>query len=340
MAIYCVHGTFAGTDALGMFTELARFAPGLSRSLSNFGKQTFNLIAGESGNYTQRFARELQEHVSQGAGRHIPVELFHWSSQNNHIARADGAVRLICDLADLAELSVKEPSDDAPLPRVQLWGHSHGGNVFSLMTNLLGKDEERREAFFEAAGAFYRTWLGSRIDMPDWEKAREILRDADHPLRQLQLDIVTFGTPVRYGWDTDGYANLLNFINHQPPPKGEEHQAPVPMRVIPMFRGKDGDYVQQIGIAGSNFMPLPLFPRTLQADLRLDKFLEENLKSENLLRRLKNGTRVPEEGTTLLVHYKDSAFQPRLMGHAAYTRRGWLPFHCREIAARFYGAET
>ena len=339
LAVYCVHGTFAGTDAMGLFTELARVAPGLSRSLSRLGKQTFNLIAGESGNYTNRFAREFQQFISEGAGKEVPVHLFCWSSQNNHIGRADGAVRLLCELAEVAEKAAEDRNGSPTLPRVILWGHSHGGNVFSLLTNLLGKDEEKRQEFFEATRTFYRSWLSDSIDMPDWEQAQEVLSEPDHPVRQLQVDIVTFGTPVQYGWDADGYANLLNFINHQPPPGGKEHLAPVPLKIIPMFRGIDGDYVQQIGIAGSNFIPVPLFVRTLQADLRLNKFLKDGLDSESIFKRLKAGTRVPDEGTTLLVDYQESAFQPRLMGHAAYTRRCWLPFHCREVATRLYGAE-
>ncbi len=40
--------------------------------------------------------------MAAGAERTIPVRQFHWSSQNNHIARADGAVRLIAELARLA----------------------------------------------------------------------------------------------------------------------------------------------------------------------------------------------------------------------------------------------
>lgn len=33
-------------------------------------------------------------------------------------------------------------------------------------------------------------------------------------IRQVHLDIVTFGTPPRYGWG-DGKYNLLNIINHR-----------------------------------------------------------------------------------------------------------------------------
>ena len=29
---------------------------------------------------------------------------------------------------------------------------------------------------------------------------------------------MTFGTPIRYGWDSGGYARLLHFIHHRPAP--------------------------------------------------------------------------------------------------------------------------
>ena len=56
-------------------------------------------VIGETGNYTPGYAQTFQDGLTHAAGREIPVELFHWSSQNNHIGRADGAVRLIARLA-------------------------------------------------------------------------------------------------------------------------------------------------------------------------------------------------------------------------------------------------
>ena len=97
-----MHGTFAGGDGLGLLTELARFAPGLSKSLSRLGKRAVDFVAGETGNYTSEYAAAMQAGLSEGAGRTIPVRLFNWSSQNNHVGRADGAVRLLDELARLA----------------------------------------------------------------------------------------------------------------------------------------------------------------------------------------------------------------------------------------------
>lgn len=327
-----MHGTFVGDDFFGLTTELSRFLPSLGNRLGRCRKRLIESIAGETGNYTREFAHSLERGLAKGAGHSIPVRLFRWSSQNNHIGRADGAVRLIDELADLAT-----KSDSGEL-RIQLWGHSHGGNVMALASQLLGTDLQGRDAFFTAAESFYRPWVRKHSDMPRWVRVRELLDAPSHPVRRLQLDMVTFGTPIRYGWNAIGYANLLHFIHHRPPLEGQAYHAPIPLKLTRAFRALDGDYVQQIGIAGTNLMPLPCALRSWLADWRLDQFLEAEVKREGLIPRIRHATRVPEEGTTLLVDYQgiEPSFFRHIAGHALYTRRKWLPFHCREIASHFY----
>ncbi|GAJ02451.1 unnamed protein product, partial [marine sediment metagenome] len=194
VGVYCAHGTFAGNDALGLLTELARFAPGVSKSLSRLGKQTVDWVAGETGNYTPAYVSTMQKGLSAGAERTIPVRLFNWSSQNNHIGRADGAVRLLDEVARFAEsLELDEFSPAGP-PRIVLWGHSHGGNVFSLLTNLLGSDSETRREFFKASRSFYQPCIRNNVDLPVWPRVIDLLENPDHPLRRVALDVVTFGT--------------------------------------------------------------------------------------------------------------------------------------------------
>lgn len=338
VAIYCVHGTFVGNDALGLLTELARFTPSLSEALGQFGKQTVDRVVGESGNFTPEYAAAMEAALGDGAGRSIPVRRFNWSSQNNHIGRADGAVQLLVELAELAHrLPDSQLATDLP-SRVLLWGHSHAGNVFALLSNLLASDAEKRQSFFRAARCFYRRLFSRRVDMPAWARAEQLLGEAEHPLRRLALDVVTFGTPIRYGWDTGGFANLLHFVNHRPVAGRPDYLAPKTIDPRRLLTAADGDYVQQIGIAGSNLIPNFFAIRTLISDRRLSKLLEHNLRRERLTTRMGYGMRVPEVGETLLVDYPDSetAIHRQLLGHAVYTRQKWLPFHLEQVAAHFY----
>ena len=336
-AVFVVHGTFVGNDALGLLTELRRFAPRLAEALRGISKGVVDAVIGETANYTPTFARTFQDGLTQAARRIIPVELFYWSSQNNHIARADGAVRLIAQLARLSEqFTDEELASDMP-PRVLLWAHSHGGNVLALLTNLLAADRQSRQAFFDAARVFYTPWLRKQADMPAWAHVEELL-ETDARVRRLPLDIVTFGTPIRYGWDHGGYSQLLHFVNHRPSDQLPAFRTHHPLRPLDLLRATHGDYIHQIGIAGTNLGPLPLLVRTYLADRRLQRVVQSHISWRWLLRNYALGQRVPDDGSTLLVDYHDAGGDVwhHLAGHAAYTRRCWLPFHLTEIARRFY----
>lgn len=339
VAVYLVHGTFAGNDILGLLTELARYARGLSEALRKVGKGALDAVIGETGNYTAEYAAHLEEHLSAGAKRSIAVRRFNWSSHNNHVGRADGAVRLIGELADFAAKMPAYQLESNPPPRVQLWGHSHGGNALALATNLLAGIAEDRRAFFHAARTFYRRWFSGNIDVPEWPAVEALLFDADHPLRKLRLDWVNFGTPVRYGWEPAACDKLLHVTNHQPVVPGADWLAAYPPDVLRVLTAPNGDFVQQIGIAGTNLPPNPITLRTFLADWRLRGVVERDLKRQWLRTRLKRGVRVPNAGTTLLVDYDDpeTLVVRHLAGHACYTRSRWAPLHCELVAKEFYG---
>lgn len=372
-AVYLIHGTFAGNDALGLLTELNRWAPRASESLRRLTKGVVDFVAQEMGNYTPAYATRLEQILSDAAGRVIPVRRFNWSSHDNHVGRADGAVRLVDELANLALTlpSISPPAPSAAAgrageggaagtrfktpppapphqgegsrgkvlpPRVLLWAHSHGGNVLALVSNLLGGDNASRREFFHAARSFYRRWQSSRVDLPAWQRVEDLLVSSTHPLRKLQLDMVTFGTPVRYGWEASGYAKLLHVINHCPFDERRDWLAPFPPRWRRVLRAADGDFIQQVGIAGSGLPPNPLAFRTIVANRRLRKFLAGDVPGW-LISRLRARTRVPNEGPALLVDYADPAIFPtHLFGHAAYTRSRWLPLHLEMMAHELYGA--
>ena len=104
-----------------------------------------------------------------------------------------------------------------------------------------------------------------------------------------------------------------------------------------MKRAADGDYVQQLGIAGTNVVPSLFAWRARLADRRLDRLVQAGLP-EGRAERFQAGAIVPEEGTTLLVDYgrPQGSITQHQAGHAVYTRKEWLLFHAEEVARRLY----
>ena len=324
-AILLVHGTFAGNDALGVVRKLSRIWPDVGRTLRKRNKEWFDWLVKDAGNYTQAYAEQLSVASDQG----IHVERFNWSSENHHIGRADGAVGL---LHRLGELDEKLP----PGSRVQIWAHSHGGNALALLSNLLGGDAEKRRQFFDAGRPYYRWPLIGREDFPVWGEVQRKL-DSGWTIAD-RLDLVTFGTPIRYGWDRRGYRRLLHFVNHKP--IGEQpHLAALPQSLDDLLSCRGGDYIQHFGIAGTNARPGLLAWRAGWADRRLNRILQSGVRKRDFWRRIKVGARVPEQGETLLVDYGQAKGKPLedVFGHAVYTREEWLAFHLSEIVNRLYG---
>ena len=332
VAVYLVHGTFVGPDTLGVLAELARLFPKASASVRRIITRIVDHLTGDAGNYTGSFAQCFESTINSDGGPRIPVKLFHWSSENHHLGRADGAVRLINELC-----SLEVPRGG----RILLWGHSHAGNVFALMTNLLAGDRQAVDEFFKAAEVYYRWPIVGCVDIPVWKGVRDRLTGQSPPLVDVPLDVVTFGTPIRYGWDSTGYSQLLHFVNHRPAEGCPEYRAPFPPKIDNVFSAVDGDYVQQLGIAGTNIMPSVFAWRAWLADNRLNDLLESGQREGRPLDQFKAGAIVPDEGTTLLVDYglPEDTIAQHHAGHAIYTKRGWLLFHAEEVARRFYGLE-
>ncbi len=331
-AVYLIHGTLAGTDAHGWTGQLQRVLPSLGLTLRRQQKRLVDSIVGEVGNYTGDFARRFEAAINESNEAKIPVRLFLWSSENNHIGRAHAAIRLIDELTT---------AKSEPDQRILICGHSHAGNVLALMTNVLAGNQAARARFFAAARGHS---VQSELNEDLAELARRIedqLIRNDKPPLAASLDLVTFGTPIRYGWDVDGYANLLHFVNHRPAAGLPEYQARVPQTFDEMRRaaqGDYGDYIQQTFVAGTDLLPNLLNWRARRADRELHQLLEPGHRKRDLWERIKVGPRVAADGTTLLVDYThgDPQGARQLAGHGVYTTIRWLPFHAREIAARFY----
>ena len=330
-AVYLVHGTFVGMDVLGILGELARVMPRAGNAMRRLVAQVVTQITGDAGNYSAAYARIMHEALNPPGSRPLPVRLFHWSGENHHLGRADGAIRLLAELADHWH------SDGS---RVLLWGHSHGGNIFALISNLLAGPREAIDRFFRATEVYWRWPVLKCVDIPVWNQVRQMLMGETRcPIDARRLDFVTFGTPVRYGWNPAGFGRLLHFVHHRPVPGLPEYRAPFPPKWHRVVAGADGDYVQQLGIAGTDFMPSVLFVREWLADHRLRSILcDENIDAGGMLQRFRAGRIVPDAGTTLLVDYGPPQGGPirHLAGHAVYTRKKWMLFHLEESVRRLY----
>jgi hypothetical protein len=210
--------------------------------------------------------------------------------------------------------------------------------VFALLTNLLGGDIESRREFFQAARCHYHSPIFRWVDLPTWQRMEKLLLANDPVLPGVTVDIATFGTPLRYGWETAGYGHLLHFVNHRPSEGIPEYLVPFPPNAEEMIAATSGDYVHSLAIAGTDFTPSLFSARGLLANERLRRLLQPGLRKRDLLERLRMGCRVAHEGHTLLVDYGPETVGPvkHIVGHAVYTRSEWMSFHAGQIANQFY----
>jgi hypothetical protein len=328
-AIYLLHGGLAATDAIDLLRSLARTFPSAANVLRRITGELSHSSAPDAGSYTGTFARDFERALNHTGGARIPVRLFEWSHENNHLGRADAAVRLVAQLAT---------TDLERSGRILVWAHGHAGNVLALATHLLAHDREAAAAFFSAAEVYYRWPLLGWIDIPLWRRLHSLLDERAARLANLSLDLVTFGTPVLYGWNHAGYRRLLHFVYHRPAAGLPAYRAPFPPEPERVLRAADGDYVQQLGIAGTDVPPSLFAWRARLADRRLGQVFQAGLSETPAVERFRAGTRVAESGTTLLVDY--GATRGHLGnhrgGHAVYSRPEWLLFHAEETARRFY----
>lgn len=331
VAVYLVHGTFTGNDTGGFIRQLGRLVPTAREWLQQLAKQTVDRLVQDYGNYTQRYQMEMEQAINADATTSIPVRRFTWTGENHHFGRADGAVRLI------DEIQMQLASSEG---RVLFWGHSHAGNVFALMTNLLATDRPTRQRFFRAARGYFLS--GRSYDTDAWQRVHKVLLHSDeNPLQNVRLDYVTFGTPIRYGWDTDGYGRLLHFVFHRPTSGNPEHLASFPLTVEQIRDVSGGDIAQQLGIAGTNLPPNFFNLGTWLANRRLGRILQEGVRSRDLVSHLRTGTRIAEEGTSLLVDYgtPPEHWSRHLLGHAVYTQRDWMLFHAEQVVKWMYRSQ-
>ena len=346
--VIVVHGTFVGNDPFAVAETLKSLGSGvpligeqlekMAEMIQQNTQPVTNSVIQDMGTYTEVFRDQFQSLV----GDDPVVELLNptWSSQNHHFARADLAVRLV------HQMLMRPPM---PGQRILLWGHSHAGNAFAVLTNLLANERNSVDQFFAAVG---------EQEEPHWETVQNALRSVGgpHPLSQSVV-IVAFGTPVRYGWDVHGCAQLIHVLHHRP------HDPATPFLTKPLFPPQTlpdvmsatwGDWIQAFAVAGTDVVSAA----TLDENDRLTNLLERNLaepvheldtrfiptaRLRNTCYRWKQGTRCHTDGLNLLLNYQPSGesvlglpLESTVFGHGVATTVKWLPAHLRLVLDSLY----
>ncbi|MBX2812387.1 MAG: hypothetical protein KTR25_11280 [Myxococcales bacterium] len=290
-----VHGTFVGNDPFSILRALQGLSPKLHQSvepmIGAMMKKAGDFVAQDAGNFSHRWVQRFQ------TATEVPSSLFVWSSENTHAARLVGAIQLAKHLT--STVCVNKPEAD---PRILLIGHSHAAQVFSILLQLIYA-VDHSSVLLKVASI-----LGEDI---------EALGRQLEQLRPFEIDVVTLGAPVRYGWPKPIWPRLLHIINH----RGDTPQAG---SWEGLLTTRDGDYLQQLGVAGSD---LPAFTADLRTiNLTLDDVLGPGWHPKRWFENLQYRRRIHQGGFTLLVNYQDhsSIGLPNCIstnfGHAIYTR--------------------
>jgi pimeloyl-ACP methyl ester carboxylesterase len=283
---------------------LSALGLGLLPTLRRLSKIPSDRMLRDLGNYTAEYVALFEKSLGGG----IPATRFLWSSANHHIARLRAAADLLRLLAS-AELG---------RTRVLLLGHSHGGQVLALLTQLV-YPAKTAPALWAALGE-----IGEPLEEL-MELARKVAR--------ARLDVATFGMPPRYGFATGPRCRAMHVVNH----RGEEPRA---SSLGGVLYTEGGDYVQQWGIAGSDLPPATAKEREVAA--RLDALLGAGSDVKAWLQHVRHRARVSQHGFSYLVDYGDRGvggmpnFLGTCFGHGVYTTYDAMLFNAHLLAAHFY----
>jgi len=370
-AVIFMHGTFLGADLFGVqrLDEAGGLRRGYSRGIpgvdallalmredsNGLGKlpggqtppfrddeQTKKLIddhAKDAGNFSTVYVEQFKKAINRNVSRPIACTRYLWSSEHHHLGRALAALQLISKLRTVcAELTLGAGD------RVLVQAHGQAGMVLALVSNLLAPGESSgRKTFLHTLKSYFEQTSATPEATARLDTIEQLasLLPAGNVLNGASLDIVTFGTPVRYGWDPSGLGKLLHIMNHRPmriDGKRWLAKMELPQITMEMPIAWGGDYVQQLAVAGSDAVPTS--PEAQAANKALWELLEPYDGFERWLECARKSVRCPNDGTCLLVDYKDSTgstnVRDHLYGHAAYTRLNTLLFNTTEIVGRLY----
>lgn len=292
--IIFIHGTFAGDDPFYLNSTFEKIAPNRFGALHQFVRKTvkgsFNFASQDKGNFTKKHVDYIERFFEQKAS------LFNWSGSNTHLARLNGAIKLIQYLDEKIIEGNKT---------IMIMAHSHGGQLLALLSQFLVKNELVKKLETE-----------KMID--------ESIMPLIAKLKKINFIFVTMGTPVRYAWEINSKIQLFHLINHR-------GSLPSGGHLFGSLWTRGGDYVQQYGGAGSDYYAVVDLNSRLNKKLR-EILNEEEVSFFNFLKRKQ---RLHNKGMHFLIDYKDAKIYPNfyssVFGHAVYTRYYLLSFHLQLI---------
>lgn len=360
-----LHGTFLSTDLFGVrrLDEVGGLKRGYSRgipgveallALMREGDNGLPLLTGgqkppfenndgtrkliddqarDAANFSHAYVQLFAKAVNRNTPRPIACIRMLWSCEHHHLGRALAAVQVMGQLQAICEEHKLEAGD-----RILIQAHGQAGLVMALISNLLSPGPSSgRKKLFEVLTAFSR---GSDA-LPHLQRVESLLQTG-RALNGVLLDIVTLGTPVRYGWDPSGLGKLLHLVNHRPlrlDGKRWLAKMDLPQITMEMPIAWGGDYVQQLAIAGTDAVPRS--PNAQTANKALWELLEPYDGFERWLECARKGVRCQNDGRCLLIDYKDAGSTnplDHIYGHAAYTRTNTLLFNTTEIVQALYAS--
>lgn len=368
-AIVFLHGSIHGADAFGMqrLDEVGGLKRGYSRGVSGLDallslmregdngipplsvgikppladddetKRFLDKQVGDAGNFTNSYVALYQRAISQRTASPIVCRRILWSSEHHHLGRAIGAVRLLDSLRILCD-SQKFGKGD----RILVQAHGQAGLVLALASNLLCPSPITGRSKLLGVIAAYSEQNG-QTELAAMVRIIEPLLSTQTLLNGATLDVVTMGTPVRYGWDPSGLGNILHIVNHRnlrTDGKTWLAKMELPQITMEMPIAWGGDYVQELAVAGSDAMPATEAAKA--ANKALWEMVEPYDGFERWLECARRAVRFPSEGRCLLADYQDCAgstnARDHYYGHAAYTRTTAMLFNTTEIVRCLYSA--
>jgi hypothetical protein len=368
--IVLLHGSIMGTDIFGVqrLDELGGLKRGYSRGVAGLDallalmregsngipllpgglkpplthddatKKLLDEQIGDAGNFTNGYVELMRQSLNRSLDRPIHCIREFWSCEHHHLGRALAAVSMLGRLHDWVEGHKLAQGD-----RILIQAHGQAGLVLALVSNFLCVTASSSRT--RLLGLL--SDVSSQVDRPDIastiQRITPLLSNGTI-LNGAALDIVTFGMPVRYGWDPSGLGKLLHIVNHRTlrtDGKTWLSKMELPQITMEMPVAWGGDYVQELAVAGSDAVP------ATEAAKAVNKAVWEMVEPfdgfERWLECARRAVRFPSEGLGILADYKDftgsTNVRDHYYGHAAYTRLNAMLFNTTEIARAFYTAK-